>query len=91
MTAVLRIQLDQFVEVTLLDYKRLCFSWQCVWLGTKHAARPLQRLITCSISNCSLFFGFFLNLVRGLLVLLTDFVELLHVIEKLCAALKSDE
>ena len=35
--------------------------------------------------------GVLLNLGGGLLVLFTDFVELLHVIEKLCTALESDE
>jgi len=39
----------------------------------------------------SLLLGVFLNLVGGLLVLLTDFVKLLHVIEELGAALKSNE
>ena len=44
-----------------------------------------------SFSVCLLFLGIFLNLIRGLLVLLPDLVELLHVIEKLGATFKRDE
>lgn len=51
----------------------------------------MARYKSDSISFRGLFLGIFLNLVRGLLVLLTDLVELLHVIEKLCATFQSDE
>jgi len=43
--------------------------------------------VGCSV----LVLGVLLDLGGGLLVLFTDFVELLHVIEKLCTALESDE
>ena len=50
-------------------------------------ALPCDREVGCSV----LVLGVLLDLGGGLLVLFTDFVELLHVIEKLCAALESDE
>ena len=43
------------------------------------------------ISVGFLFLRIFLNLVRSLFVLLADFVELLHVLKELGAALESDE
>lgn len=62
-------------------------------LARDHTYNKLRmyRLSECSVSIRLLFLGFFLNLVRGLLVLLTDLIELLHVIEKLCATLQSNE
>ena len=48
----------------------------------------VQRLL---ISVGFLFLRIFLNLVRSLFVLLTDFVEPLHVLKEVGAALKSDE
>lgn len=44
-----------------------------------------------SFSVCLLFLGIFLNLVGSLFVLLTDFVELLHVFKELGTTLQGDE
>lgn len=52
------------------------------------AIKWVQRLL---ISVGFLFLRIFLNLVRSLFVLLADFVELLHVLKELGAALESDE
>ena len=52
------------------------------------AIKWVQRLL---ISVGFLFLRTFLNLVRSLFVLLADFVELLHVLKELGAALESDE
>ena len=52
------------------------------------AIKWVQRLL---IAVGFLFLRIFLNLVRSLFVLLADFVELLHVLKELGAALESDE
>ena len=65
------------------------------WLGARipaGLAEGLPFVAACSISDLLLIFGgVALDLAGRLLVLFTDFVELLHVIEKLCTALESDE
>ena len=70
---------------------RLLF--RSVWLGTSltftsFRHRGVGRLL---ISVGFLFLRIFLNLGRSLFVLLADLVKLLHVVEELGAALKSDE
>ena len=65
-----------------------------MWLGTLltfpklSSLNGVRRLL---ISVGFLFLRIFLNLVRSLFVLLADFVELLHVLKELGAALESDE
>lgn len=69
--------------------------FQLGWQGARNPAGLAEGptfAAACSISDLLLIFGgVALDLARRLLVLLTDFVELLHVIEKLCTALESDE
>jgi hypothetical protein len=55
------------------------------------SSAPSGLTLSLSISVGLLFLGILLNLVRSLFIFLTDFVELLHVFEKVGASLQSDE
>ena len=83
---------DGHISPHSLCFRRLWEAWlrqPSAWLGTV-LRLPAGRM-SLSISVGLLFLGFLLNLVGGLLVLLSDVVELLHVLEELVAPAQRDE